>query len=358
MKTTLKTNKEQKSRSRVSRFAFRFLLLSFCLFVGLNCEKPMRRPIESPGEVSLRELVPQATTIVQQGLADENPYVRSYAIEVVGMTKRIRLMPQVQRLLENDSEPRVRFAAALAVGDTEYLLAESSLRPLLKHRDENLKIAGAYALNKVGAMDKADTFNLLRKAIAGDDQLLRANAALLLGKTGDKEALKLLYVALQRRDSDDNVGMQAVESIAMLGDDRIFTARLWPMVISTYADDRIMGIRGMGTLGTAKAREVLITKLDDDDVLAVRLAAAEQLGVLGDTTGEHEVLDVFQKNLTAGLNVQEATHINWLVARAIGQIGTPRLAKFLPLFLRNESKIVRIAAAKAVFQLTMREMPD
>ena len=152
--------------------------------------------------------------------------------------------------------------------------------------------------------------------------------------------------------------MQAVESIAMLGDDRIFTARLWPMVISTYADDRIMGIRGMGTLGTAKAREVLITKLDDDDVLAVRLAAAEQLGVLGDTTGEHEVLDVFQKNLTAGLNVQEATHINWLVARAIGQIGTPRLAKFLPLFLRNESKIVRIAAAKAVFQLTMREMPD
>ena len=354
MRTALRTNKAQESKNQVPRFVFWFLLSGLCLLVGLDCEKPMRRPIESPGEVSLHELVGQATTIIQEGLADENPYVRSYAVEVVGTTKRVRLMPQVQRLLENDSVARVKFAAALAVGDTEYLLAESSVRPLLKDRDENLKIAGAYALYKLGTMDKAETFDLLRRAIASGDQLLRANAALVLGKTGDREALRLLYVALQGKDSDNNVRMQAVESIAMLGDDRIFTAKLWPMVISTYADDRIMGIRGMGTLGTAKAREVLITKLDDD-VLPVRLAAAEQLGILGDSSGEPEVLDVFRKNLTAGLNVQEATHINWLTARAIGQIGTPRLTRFLPLFLRNQSKIVRIAGAKAVFQLTSKD---
>jgi HEAT repeat protein len=333
---------------------FTFSLCVFSILAGLDCGAPSRPPIKkSPGNVPVAKLLPQAARIIEEALADKNPYVRGNAIEVVAVTKRIRLMPKVRRLLGNEFVAPVRFAAALAVGDTRYLLAESSLKSLLSDPDENLKIAAAYALNKLGAMDKADTFNLLRKAIAGNDQTVRANAALLLGKTADRQALRLLYVALQRRDSDDKVRFQAVESIAMLGDEYIFT-KLWPMVISTYADDRLIGIRAMGALGTAKAKNVLVTKLDDD-VLAVRLAAAEQLGKLGDTSGEPKVLEVFRKNLTAGLNIDQAQHISVLTALAIGQIGTPRLARFLPSLLKNESIFVRIAAAKAVFQLTMRD---
>ena len=37
--------------------------------------------------------------------------------------------------------------------------------------------------------------------------------------------------------------------------------------------------------------------------------------------------------------------------RAIGRVGTQRLIKFLPQLLRDESKFVRIATAKAVLQL-------
>ncbi len=354
MKTTLKRSRAQKLKAKFSLFAFCFLLFALYFSVGLGCKKPLRLPMKwGPGSVPVAELLPQAARIIEEALADENPYVRGNAVEVVAVTKRIRLMPQVQRLLGNEFVAPVRFAAVLAVGDTRYLLAESSLKSLLRDPDENLKIAAAYALNKLGAMDKADTFNLLRKAIAGDDQTVRANAALLLGKTADRQALRLLYVALQRRDSDDKVRFQAVESIAMLGDEYIFT-KLWPMVISTYADDRLIGIRAMGALRTAKAKNVLVTKLDDD-VLAVRLAAAEQLGKLGDTSGEPKVLEVFRKNLTAGLNIDQAQHISVLTALAIGQIGTPRLARFLPSLLKNESIFVRIAAAKAVFQLTMRD---
>jgi HEAT repeat protein len=109
----------------------------------------------------------------------------------------------------------------------------------------------------------------------------------------------------------------------------------------------------MGTLGTRQAREILVTKLDDP-VLEVRVVAAEQLGMLGDTTGEAEVLEVFQKNLTAGMDRIASERVGVLVALAIGHIGTPALTKYLPQFLRNESKFVRIAAAKAVFQSKMR----
>jgi HEAT repeat protein len=109
----------------------------------------------------------------------------------------------------------------------------------------------------------------------------------------------------------------------------------------------------MGALGTTEAKNALITMLDDD-VLEVRLAAAEQLGLLGDTAGQRVVLEVFAKNLTAGLDALALERVNVLTALAIGRIGTGAVARFLPRLLRDPSKPVRIAAAKAVFDCTVR----
>ena len=121
------------------------------------------------------------------------------------------------------------------------------------------------------------------------------------------------------------------------------------MLLSVYADDRELGLRALGALGTPLARQILITKLDDD-VLDVRLVAAEQLGMLGDTTGQSQVLEVFNKNLTVTMDKVEKQLVKLRVALAIGQIATEELTIFLPKLLDDESKFVRIAAAKAVFQ--------
>ncbi len=110
-----------------------------------------------------------------------------------------------------------------------------------------------------------------------------------------------------------------------------------------------MAVRAMGGLGTPQAKDILATKLDDV-VLEVRLAAAEQLGRLSDQTGQPQVLEVFEKNLADGPDRQAAERTNVLAALAIGQIRTPALTKYLPQLLKNESKYVRVAAAKAVFQ--------
>jgi HEAT repeat protein len=322
---------------------FAFAFLAFAVF---GCNKLLQRtythtPVDS---VSVNNLKPQATQIIQEALADDNPLIRVNAIEVVAATKQIRLMPKVQRLLKDKFVP-VRFAAALAVGDLQYSLAKSEVAPLLQDENENVKIAAAYTMSKLGS---PDSFQLLRKAIASNDQTVRANAALLLGKSGDKSVLKFLYWTLQREDSDDKVRFNTAEAIAMLGDERIFP-KLWAMLISTYADDRIMGIKAMGALATVQARDALITMLDDD-ILEVRLVAAEQLGMLNSSIGELEVLDVFTKNLTAGLDRNGLERVNVLTALAIGRIGTPQLTNFLPQLLKNQSKSVRIATAKAVFQ--------
>jgi len=239
----------------------------------------------------------------------------------------------------------VRFAAALAVGDVGYIPAKSSLNILLKDSDSNVVIAAAYAMVKLGS---SEHLQILRKAATDNDQMIRANAVLLLGKSGDQGSLRLLWNTMQDRSSDDKVAYQSAEAIATLGDRKIFQ-KLWTMLISAYHDVRTMGVLAMGKLKTPEAKNALI-KMLDDDILEVRLAAAGQLGLLRDPVGEPKVLEVFEKNLTNGMDLEAAERTNILIAMSIGQIRTPALKKFLPKLLQNDSKFVRIAATKAVFQ--------
>ena len=350
MKNSLKQANTQKTRHKNRNHVHIYFLQSLLftcpsiLLAGCNGFLPLQTAIDSPAVVGVDNLMPEAFQVIQQGLADPDPQVRANAIEVVAATKQITLMPKVQRLLTDEVVP-VKFLAILAVGDLQYTLAKSEVQRLLKDENENVRIAAAYAMTKFGHPEYLTVF---RNTIASEDQTVRANAALLLGKSGHENALGLLYWALQRKDSSDKVRFNAVEAIAVLGDERILP-KLWAIVYSGYADDRIMGIRAMGTLGTPQAKDVLITKLDDD-VLEVRLAAAEQLGKFGDPIAEPEVLEVFTKNLTAGLDNKDLERIKVLTALAIGQIRTDSLKKFLPQLLKDQSKFVRIAAAKAVFQ--------
>jgi HEAT repeat protein len=319
-----------------------------CAVLIFGCEESLQDSFAPPSTGAIEGLLPEASQVIEEGLSDSNPLIRANTIEVVAGTRQTKLMPRVQRLLADDFVP-VRFAAALAVGDLEYSLAKNSVKKLLEDKEEDVKIAADYAMSKLGA---GDGLELVRKATASSNQTVRANAVMLLGKSGDKNSLKLLYWVLRNKDSDDKVRFQAAEAISRLGDERIYP-KLWTMLISIYADDRIMGIRAMGALGTEEAKNALITKLDDD-ILEVRLAAAEQLGMLGETTGEAEVLKVFTKNLGSELDNEELEQVNTLTALAIGQIGTNNLTKFLPGLLKNESKFVRLAAAKAVFQCVAR----
>ena len=329
-----------------SVFCLWVLLFAYLMVFVLGCDESSQTTSRDFNGTNIGAPWSKALRTIQESLADNDPLVRVRALEVVAATGQIRLMPQVHQLLHDKSMP-VRFAAALAVGDLEYSPSKRSVSQLLKDSDANVTTAAAYAMTKLGSAKYLET---LRNATASSDQTVRANAVLLLGKSGDKSSLDLLLRTMQSKDSDDRVVYQSAEAIAMLGDERIYP-KLWTMLISAYADVRLMGVRAMGKLGTPEAKNALIRMLDDD-ILEIRLAAAEQLGVFKDPIGEPKVLEVFEKNLTSSLDPESGERANVLTALAIGQICTPTLTKFLPQLLQNESKFVRIAAAKAVLQCT------
>jgi len=322
-----------------------FLVLSICaLVLPSGCDNvAAKMPLHSADEPA-GNLAAKALQIIEAGLVDENPQVRANAVEVVADTKQMKLMPKVQQLLRDDLVP-VRFSAACAVGDVEFTPAKNDVARLVKDSDENVSIAAAYAMYKLGSARGLDT---IRKVIKSSNQQTRANGAFLLGKSGDKGSLELLYWAMRDEDSDDKVRLNAAEAIARLGDEQIYQ-KLWTMLISTYADVRVCGVRAMGALGTTRARDTLITMLDDD-MAEVRLVAAEQLGMLGDTTGEPAVLAVLANKAAPAGDTEARQRLDMLTALAIGRIGTPALKKHLPELLNSPSKYVRLAAAKAVIE--------
>ena len=310
-------------------------------FFVCGCNRPSVPAITDYGpDVSDPRQV-RAFEILRDGLVDAEALIRIHAIEAVVATRRQRLMPMVQRLLTDKSMP-VRFAAAVAVGDLKYSIARNSVSLALKDPDHNVIIAASYAMGRLG---DTEYYEVVRKALSSSDQTVRANAAFLLGRIGDPRVIELLKQVQQDRTSVDKVRFQALESRAELGDPTVLK-KLWAMVYG-YSEDRMIGVRAMGALGGSKAREILVTKLDDE-MLEVRLAAAEQLGKLGDRSGQQEVRDVFEKNLTAGLDERALERINVLTAMAIGRICTPALTKYLPELMKDKSKSVCIAAAKAV----------
>ncbi|UCF16998.1 MAG: HEAT repeat domain-containing protein [Phycisphaerales bacterium] len=317
-------------------------VLLVCLAVSVcGCNEPSVPVITDYGSDNSDPQRAQAFEILSDGLMDTEALVRVHAIEAIVATGQMRLMPTVQRLLTDESMP-VRFAAAVALGDLEYAIARTSVSRALRDPEHNVVVAASYAMGRLG---DTEYYEVVRKALSSSDQTVRANAAFLLGRIGDPRSIDLLKQVQQHRTSVDKVRFQALEARAELGDTTVLN-KLWAMVYG-YSEDRMIGVRAMGALGNAKAKEILVTKLDDD-MLEVRLAAAEQLGKLRDITGEPEVLDVFEKNLTAGLDEQALERTKVLTAMAIGQICTPALTKHLPGLTKDKSKSVRIAAAKAV----------
>ena len=326
------------------------ILLSMVLQAGCVEDQSLIKPGVAQSKVDVSRLESKALKIVREALTDEIGVMRSHAIEVVVTAQRRELMPQVLKLLA-DEYVGVRFTAGVAVGDMEYTPGEYMVKPMLEDPNPNAVIAAAYALARLGRAGYADR---IREMAMSEDQTVRANAALLLGKLGDKANLPLLYDVLRAPDSVDKVKFQVVESVSRLGDEQIYKNKLWALLISKFADDRVMGIRGMGLLNTTDSKNAIITMLDDE-VPEIRLCAAEQLARMGDMTGESEVTGYFTSQHP---DVKQTPTASIFATMALGRMPTAAGGSYLPRLLQSRSKVIRLTAAQSVLLLVVTKQAN
>jgi len=290
-------------------------------------------------KVRVQSLRSRSQLILEKALNGKDARLRSAAIEVAVDTNQKDMVPHITRLTTDPVVP-VRFGATVALGDMRCFSCEKILQKSLSDPDVNVRVGAAYSLVK---LKHPQYIGPIRAATKSTDQTVRANAALLLGKLENKDNIDLLYEVLKSSDSSDKVRLQAIESIARLGDERMYRGKLWALLISKFADDRVIGIRGMGALNTPESRNAIIRTLDDD-VQEVRLVAAEQLARLGDKRGEEEILAYFQTQP----NLNKVDMANQTAVMAIGPLKSSRLNVFLPEALNSQSAYIQLLAARSV----------
>lgn len=320
-------------------------LIASLLIAAAGCREASVRPASNvlKPTATASALKSQAERTILLQLNDTSAYQRCHAIEVAVETGQRQMMSQILERLK-DTSVAVRFAAAVAVGEMQCIACEKELLAALKDENLNVRIAAAYSLVRLGNSDyKQEIYN----AMESRDENVRANAILLIGKLGDPSDRELLYGVLHDERATEKLRFQAVESLARLGDIQMYRNKLWPMQISKYADDRVMGIRGMGALGNYESQIAIQTMLKDD-VPEVRLVAAEQLGRLRDYSGRDEVINYF--NTVPDLS--QPTMANQMAVLAIGRIGGPELERYLGEALNSPSQLIQLAGAQSVLLLT------
>ncbi|MGV8125948.1 MAG: NACHT domain-containing protein [Methanothrix sp.] len=222
-------------------------------------------------------------------------------------------------------EPQLRASATFALGYLGNAQAVPDLTALLKDSDWMVQILAAEALDKLGDVQAVpDLLALLKDT----DQWVQSSAAEALGKLGDVQAVPDLIALLM----DSDFGVQS----------KIFTG----IHTGTLLIDSDLRVRGsaaeaLGKLNDAQVVPDLLALLKDSDSW-VRWSAAEALGKLGDTQAVPDLLSLL-KDSESGVRRS--------AAEALGKLGDTQAVPHLLALLMDSNIWVRSSAAEALGKL-------
>lgn len=311
--------------------------------------------------VDLAKIYADARGTLDRGLADEDPFTRSHTIEALADTVGLHAGQSYERALA-DPSPLVRFAAAMAIGDTGYGPAKTHLLKMAQDKelepDRRVVPAVIYALYRLQDTTYAgDLFGLLFDT----EREVRANAALAMGKMQEASGIGPLKTRLSD-EQDPLVRLQIIESLAMLGDG-VSALSLEAYTKKTpFMDERLVAIPAMARVRSTTAAHVLTELLESRQPPRVRVAAAGALGMLGQSnpTGydlcraaandPRKVLDQSHGGRRPGSELEVAS-LQRLAAISLGWMGNRAAVVDLHRLLDSPDGAIRAAAAMSILRL-------
>jgi HEAT repeat protein len=277
---------------------------------------------------------PRAVALLSSNLGAADACVRRIAAKVLGRS----VMPTAQLVkLLGDPSPRVREAAAFAIGIGERGEARSELEKQLDSRDGPLAAMSAWALWEIH--DSASVPALIR-AMRASNPLVRAGAARGLGEIKDDRALPELERAL-RSDSDAPVRAGAAEALSELGAESS-AGSLAVALGDANAEVRYAAAGALGELhDLRKAPEALVRAAGTNDTRLTRLAAQALA----------EIHDPATVDVLIALLSNSDRSVRLKAVEALGEIRSPKATPGLVKALKDSNAEVRKAAAAALGEI-------
>ncbi len=340
-----------RSRWSPKARAMGFLVATAACLAGCGQQTP----------IDLSKVYADARATLDRCLADPDGFTRSHAIEALAETIGPHAGQDYERAL-SDPAPPVRFAAAMAIGDTRYVPAKDYLVRMAENKelepDRRVMPAVIFALYRLGdSTYAAELYPLLFDT----EKEVRANAALVMGKMQEPSAIGPLKTRMND-EQDPLVRLQIIESLATLGD----TASALSLEAYTkktpYLDERLVAIPAMARVRSTTAPQVLHELLESSQPPRVRVSAAGALGMLGQSSltglalcrsaaaNPQRVLDNAYGGRRAGSEL-EAGSLQRLAAIALGWMNNESVIPELHSLLSNPDGAVRAAAAMSILRL-------
>jgi len=311
----------------------------------------------------------RALAVLHAAARDQDKHTRAEAVEAMADVLGSAAGSAYLSALD-DSEPNVRFAAALAVGDLKYAPALGRLEEMARYRQPRAErqltvyCGVIYALHRLG---RTEHTSQLGKLLAHEGAVVRANAAMVLGRMGEPSAARPLRA--RYRDEEDTVArLQMLESLARLGDAQAL-GELESNAREPFLLEKLLALRAMGDLNSGRTRLVLQAILTSrHEPPQARVLAAGALARLGTVSDHGYDLCLTSAGDPAGV-IEAAsgdhdpktidpvivTTLQGLAARSLGWMKHTGAVDVLVDLLTSPDGGVRVAAAMSILRLLRQE---
>jgi len=326
------------------------LVAMLTLPVAAGCIRPTAGGSGGPPGTTIETLAMRTLT---GALIESVPVVQVRAIEAMQQVAPQSGGPYFNELLLS-TVPPVRFAALMAVGTVRHAAARERVAALLNDPNPSVQVGAIFALHRLG--DTRQTTKLSVFLLNHTDAGVRANAAMALGRLGEKGAIPTLEQGL--RDREESVRLQVMESLVLLGDKKS-TGRLGFVALSSTGQKMVFALLALRNSNQREVIDVFIEQFTRGIYDEVKLAAAAGLGRFGRRDGLSFALDRFQRFTPhpggADTPEQQVIRVKTLAALAIEECGDPSALDVLDRMLRSDDDIsIRVAAARTAISLLHR----
>jgi len=331
--------------------------------------------------IALLQVKPKAYATIEEAGRSDSARIRLAALEATEHAPDAAF--EMARNGLGDENAAVRFGALVTVGKLKITDLLDAANDLMRDENESVRAAAIYAAMRCG---KNVDLSPLGGMLASGRTSSRANAAMLIGQLGDKQAIEMLRemaaLPMPRVAPSERtwVRLQFAEAMIRLDpDDAEVLGTIRAAVYSNLDDVRVLSIQILGEIGDRSVQGGLAHITKRDNPIQVKVAAAQSLLRLGDDQGLPTLIKTTQygerelrkdlegylrKNQVAGPEAQAirellddpkertraAAEVRAQAAMALGFADSKAAAERLAKLLDDPSEVVRVAAATALLR--------
>ena len=252
------------------------------VWFGIDVER-QRRMISTMVELAEGNPELDFGAIFKMCLKHEDEVVLEKAMEGLWEQEDRSIIPSLLQTLRSDKSPRVRSAAAAALGKFSLLVQEGKLLPkdresihnslmdTLNDSDQPLDVRRR-SLEAVAPFNTGAIRKLVSWAYESEDLALKSSSIFAMGRTGESTWLPLLIKELQ--SPEPSIRYETANACGELGEEDAV-----PHLVSLLQDDdyqvQLAGINALGKIGSPLAKKVLLHCVKEGDAALEDAARAE-----------------------------------------------------------------------------------